>query len=217
MLEVTEKSLRYRPGESVIEYRFLLPDWENFPGNILSCFDENSFVSTWFDDWATHFPREQEWNFVQQITVNTLQRRTHIRWLSTAESIEIFLAYYEEKWYKNIVSDSYEIPPEEQLSFSLSLRHLLWCEKDKKFLSQKNSLLYNVSPPLRSPRDLRILQQAARRGIVSWIEIYPGDEKYIPLLLEREILTPFQVSQILFFSWKKRWFLWQEEIFPCPI
>jgi len=36
-------------------------------------------------------------------------------------------------------------------------------------------------------------------NIIMGIEVYPGDEKYITLLLEQEILSPFAISQMIEF------------------
>lgn len=63
------------------------------------------------------------------------------------------------------MTKNYSLPSNVLLTVSISLRHLLWCEKDKTFLSQKdsgNQPYYATIPPLRTPRDLRIIQQAAR-------------------------------------------------------
>jgi hypothetical protein len=40
-------------------------------------------------------------------------------------------------------------------------------------------------------------------GIVSALEVFPGDEIYIQQILQRQILTPFQMSQLLFYRWEK--------------
>lgn len=126
------------------------------------------------------------------------------------------------------------------LTASLNLRHILWCEKDKEFLSHNPLLeggeknqniergiykeinpppldklgappsrrrlrepLYALNPPLRSPHDLRALQQASRMGIIMGIEVFKGDEQYLSELLSREIFTPFQIAQFILFRWEK--------------
>lgn len=88
---------------------------------------------------------------------------------------------------------------------SVSLGHLLWCEKDKTFLSKKENSppRYAVVPPLRTPRDLRTIQQAARMGIVLGVSVLPQDEAYLEQIFEKQILTPFQTAQLLSSRWKE--------------
>lgn len=93
-----------------------------------------------------------------------------------------------------------------QITASISLRHALWCEKDKRFLGTKNSQSKHygmVIPPIRGSHDLRILQQALRMNIIMGIEVYPGDEEHINTLVEKEILPPFSVGQMIRFRWEK--------------
>jgi hypothetical protein len=102
------------------------------------------------------------------------------------------------------------------LTVSASLRHILWCEKDKKLLSKKDTSgvpYYAVSPPLRLPSDLRTLQQAVRSGIVMGISLFPGDEVYFSQVFEKQILTPFQLAQLIFYGWKWFWFSGEEQDF----
>lgn len=40
-------------------------------------------------------------------------------------------------------------------------------------------------------------------NIIMGIEVFPGDEKYIDILVQEEILPPFSVSQMIHFRWKK--------------
>lgn len=89
---------------------------------------------------------------------------------------------------------------------STTLRHILWCEKDKTFLSKKDvsgAPYYALVPPLRMPSDLRVLQQAARSGLIMAISPSPLDEAYYPEVLNRQILTPFQLSQLVYYRWKQ--------------
>jgi hypothetical protein len=60
-----------------------------------------------------------------------------------------------------------------------------------------------VSPPLRSPSDLRTLQQASRSGIIMGISLFPGDDVYFSEVFEKQILTPFQLAQLIFYRWKQ--------------
>jgi hypothetical protein len=112
--------------------------------------------------------------------------------------------YYRDQGYEDALAKNYTLPLDEPLTVSLNLRQILWCEKDKAFLQKKDargSPLYAMTPPLRSPHDLRGLQQAARMGIVIGVEVFPGDELFLTQILEREILTPFQLSQMIAFRW----------------
>jgi hypothetical protein len=93
-----------------------------------------------------------------------------------------------------------------QVTASISLRHALWCEKDKLFLhtlDTKNTPYGMICPPIRGSHDLRILQQALRMNIILGIEVFPGDEAYIDTLMTREILSPFSVSQMISYRWGK--------------
>lgn len=58
-------------------------------------------------------------------------------------------------------------------------------------------------PPLRTPADLRTLQQAARSGMILGITVACGYESYVTEIFEKQILTPFQLSQLLYFRWKQ--------------
>ncbi len=40
-------------------------------------------------------------------------------------------------------------------------------------------------------------------NIILGIEVFPGDETHINTLIEEEILSPFSVSQMIRFRWKK--------------
>jgi hypothetical protein len=40
-------------------------------------------------------------------------------------------------------------------------------------------------------------------NIILGIEVSPGDEKYIDLLVTEEILPPFSVSQMITYRWEK--------------
>ncbi len=65
---------------------------------------------------------------------------------------------------------------------------------------------YALVPPLRTPADLRSLQQATRMGIIMGIEVSPGDEIYISQIFSKQILTPFQLTQIVAYSWEHHGF-----------
>ncbi len=104
------------------------------------------------------------------------------------------------------MAKNYALPDSELLTVSIPLRHALWCEKDKDFLehydAQKKPYGQTL-PPLRSPADLRVLQQGLRMGIIMGIEVIPGDEAYIVQFLEKQILSPFSIGQMTNFGWLK--------------
>lgn len=111
-----------------------------------------------------------------------------------AESVELLRSYYKQQGYEDLLAKNYLLPKETQITASISLRHALWSEKDKRFLGTYDSHKkpYSmISPPLRTSHDLRVLQQGLRMNCIMGIEVFPGDEHLIPQLLEREILSPF--------------------------
>ena len=136
---------------------------------------------------------------------NTMQR-IHIRGISMRERIDLIREYYSSRGYEDALAKNYSLPGNELLTVSVSLRHALWCEKDKHFLNTHDlkDLPYGQTcPPIRLPSDLRSLQQALRMNIVMGIEIYPGDEAHLSQLLEKQILSPFLIGQMSYFRWLK--------------
>jgi hypothetical protein len=124
------------------------------------------------------------------------------------ESFAFLAEYYTSLGYYNSVLNNYDIPSDAFLTVSVSLRHILWCEKDKKFLSSYVSPpLYSIAPPLRSPADLRVIQQAARSGLISTIEIFSEDVDFISEVFEKQILSVFQAVQLFSYRWSKYGFL----------
>lgn len=125
-------------------------------------------------------------------------RRVHITGISCIESVELIRRYYATLGYEDALAKNYLLPHDALLTVSLPLRSILWCEKDKNFLVNKdtnNHSYYALVPPLRSPRDLRALQQAARMGIIMSLDV-GCDESFIVNLLEQQILTVFQITQL---------------------
>jgi dihydroorotase-like cyclic amidohydrolase len=165
-----------------------------------------------FDAWLSQFPREEEIQLVAKTLLSLKQnpRRIHFAGISCAESVELFREYYRERGYEDALAKNYTLPTDELVTVSVNLRHLLWCEKDKRNLEKTRTRFFEVTPPLRSPHDLRSLQQAARMGIIMWVEVFPDDEYYLSELLTREILTPFQITQLLSFRWEKYGFAWEK-------
>ena len=108
-----------------------------------------------FDDWLNHFPREEELSLVQN-TLRMAQEdpkyRGHIRGISLAESVELLREYYKNQGYEDDLAKNYTLPSTVQVTASISLRHALWCEKDKRFLGIQDDTLkpYGmIAPPLR--------------------------------------------------------------------
>jgi dihydroorotase-like cyclic amidohydrolase len=153
-----------------------------------------------YDDWTSLFPRSDEVNLIcesiAEVSLNP-HKRIHIRGISTAESVELVRAYYRECGYEDSLAKNYLLPVTVALTVSLSLAHTLWCEKDKNFLnSQYQGISYGeICPPVRTPHDLRALQQALRMGIIMGIEISPREHGFLSDLLVRQIVSPFHLSQ----------------------
>lgn len=194
---------------------FFSPEWSDFSWEIFHLpFLEKKYI--WYDDWTQSFSRDVEIDFVQEI-IDSLEinpRRIHLRGLSCVESVEQIASYYQDHWYEDKIAKNYLLPSDVLLTVSISLRHLLWCEKDKEFLSQRDANdqpYYAITPPLRTPKDLRIIQQAARSWIISGIEVFPGDEWFISQIFEKQILTPFQATQLLYYTWCNYWFTWKKQ------
>jgi len=78
--------------------------------------------------------------------------RGHIHGISLAESAELLRDYYREQGYEDTLAKNYTLPDKIQVTASISLRHALWCEKDKKFLHTKDTYpkpLGMITPPIR--------------------------------------------------------------------
>lgn len=212
-----DHALRYSIWWDDLHLSFLVPDWSVAPREIESMCPSNHLYLG-YDDWVQRYPREDEIRLVVD-TINALKespRPVHIAGISCAESIELISEYYRAQWYENTDAKNYSIPADTLLTVSTSLRHILWCEKDKTFLSKKDTSgvpYYAISPPVRSPSDLRTLQQASRSGIIMGISLLPGDEPYFSQIFEKQILTPFQLSQLIFYRWKRFWFSGEEQNF----
>jgi hypothetical protein len=130
-------------------------------------------------------------------------KRIHVRGISTLDALELLADYYQEKGYEDIYLKKYILPPDEPLTVSISLRHALWCEKDKHFLYKQS--LHTIIPPLRTPSDLYRIQQFMRMGIIMGIDVWE-DAVFLRDLFDREIITPHQVNTLISWSWKKHWF-----------
>lgn len=164
-----------------------------------------------YDDWTQQYARDDEIQAISDIleSLHTTPRRIHIVGISCVESIELLRDYYASLGYEDQLAKNYILPPGTLLTVSISLRHLLWCEKDKTRLHTRDTQgrpYYAVVPPLRSPRDLRALQQAVRMGIIPCVDV-GQDTTYLPHLLERQILTPFQMVRSVGYAWRYHGFL----------
>lgn len=210
-------TIQYRKWWDIFEISYLTPDWSLAPREIISV-PHFSGSYLWYDDWVQQYPREYELQVVKN-AINSLwdnPRKIHIAGLSCAESVDLIATYYREEWFQNMEAQNYTIPEDSLITISISLRHILWCEKDKNFLKNKdvsNNPYYSITPPLRLPSDLRSLQQTARNGVITCISLLPGDEMYFSQIFEREILTPFQLVQLVFYRWKRFSFVGQEQVF----
>lgn len=215
-----ENTLRYSEWWSHLQLSYLVPDCSLASREVITI-SPLSQEYRGYDDWVQRYPREDEIRLVIA-TINSLvdsPRPVHLSGISCAESIELISEYYHAQGYENTETKSYSIPGDTLLTVSASLRHILWCEKDKTFLSKKDTSgipHYAVSPPVRSPSDLRTIQQAARSGIIMGISLFPGDAVYFSQVFEKQILTPFQLAQLIFYRWKRFWFSGEEQNFSLP-
>lgn len=79
-----------------------------------------------------------------QEAINSLEsdpsKKIHIAGVSTLESIGLIRDYYYDSGYEDELAKNYILPPDVRLTVSLSLAHILWCEKDKDFLNKKHEL-----------------------------------------------------------------------------
>lgn len=161
----------------------------------------------WYDSWVSDHLVWDELALVAkciQMAQNNPSYFVHIRGISLAESVEMLCEYYETLGFRDMELKNFHLSPYTQVTASISLRHALWCEKDKNFLDTRdgNDKAYGMLlPPIRGSHDLRRLQQALRMNCLLWIEVYPDDEKYIKDLLTREILPPFLIAQMVRFRW----------------
>ena len=186
---------------------FLVPDFTTFTGHIVQV---SSFPSSYrgYDDWTNIFSRSDEMNLIREsiseVSLNP-QKRIHIRGISTAESVELIRSYYRVCGYEDSLAKNYILPAPVSLTVSVSLTHVLWCEKDKNFLdSQYQGISYGeICPPVRSPHDLRALQQALRMGIIMGIEISSREHEFLSDLLARQVVSPFLLGRLLFYNWQK--------------
>ena len=218
MWSAWKNSLQWEGTGNALSFSVFQPEYTLFPGELLLV-SGGQKEELWYDHWVQCFARDDEINLIKDTltSLEKIPRRIHIAGISTAESVWLLAEYYASLGYENTVSHSYILPADVLLTVSISLRHLLWCEKDKTFLQKKdttNHAYYALVPPLRTPRDLRALQQGVRMGIIPCVDV-SEDETFLAQLLEKQILTPFQMTQIVWQNWQKYGFSGNEE--SCSI
>jgi hypothetical protein len=213
--------ISYRFGWDDFLLSTFLPDYSSFSGEVMTIYPLLARRNG-YDDWIQLYPKKNEIDTIA-ILLDSLQknpRRVHIAGVSCGESISLIRAYYDSLWYGDTLTSTYFLPRDTSLTVSISLRHLLWCDKDKDFLSKAEDgcPYYAVVPPLRSPHDLRSLQQATRMGIIMGMDV-SNDTMFVPEILIKQILTPFELSQVLFYNWEKYGFNWIKNSisFPFPV
>lgn len=204
MWHVFAHQVIYEPhADNIVKIPFFSPSWSAFSWEVWSITSEEEYL--WYDDWVPRFSQQKEITLIQRAIheARTNKTRIHIRGISTRESIDLLREYYAEQGYEDDLAKNYTLSDQEPLTVSISLGHALWCSKDKHFLNtihhQKKQ--GNSVPPLRTPADLRTLQQALRMGIIMGVEILPGDELYLIQLLEKQILPLFHIGQMTAFRW----------------
>jgi hypothetical protein len=117
------------------------------------------------------FSREEEIDLVTraiETVKNNPSKRLHIRGISTFEVIDLIRDYYHDCGYEDELAKNYTLPDDVRLTVSVSLSHILWCEKDKAFLNTRDvegKQYGKMCLPVRSPADLRVLQQALRMNL----------------------------------------------------
>lgn len=201
MWNILAHHVEYQPqGDQFFSIPILEPLWWDFSWWVRFLSQADTYL--WYDDWLSRFPREHEWRLVEQAIddVRTQKKRIHIRGISTREGIEAIRDYYASCGYEDELAKNYTLPAYELLTVSISLRHALWCAKDKDFLDMTK--VWAIIPPLRWPADLRSLQQALRMGIIMGLEVASGDDAYLSWLLEKQILPVFHVGQMTAFRWQ---------------
>ncbi|MBP7773966.1 hypothetical protein KA071_02645 [Candidatus Gracilibacteria bacterium] len=218
MWSAGKHSLHWEGPGTTLSFPIFSPDYVLSPGELFSV-TKREEQELGYDHWGQCFERDDEIQLIKDtlISLQKNPRRIHIASISTAESVSLLAEYYSSLGYENTLSHSYILPANVLLTVSISLRHLLWCEKDKTFLQQKDTTghsYYAIVPPLRTPRDLRALQQGARMGIISCVDV-SEDASFLVQILEKQILTPFQMTQIVGQNWEKYGFPGHK--IPCSI
>lgn len=184
-----------------------MPDFSLAPREIITIPRINS-PYTGYDAWVQQYLRNVEICLVRDLLESLARdstRRVHIAGVSCVESIHLLADYYRTLEYYDSRINQYLIPSDAPVTVSTTLRHILWCEKNKAFLTKKDPTgvpYYAIIPPLRTPSDLRSLQQGCRVGLVAALSVSPLDGGYFSEILTRQIFTPFQLSQLVYYRWK---------------
>jgi len=218
MWSAQNNSIRYIPGWHHLSLPVFSPDYLSFSGEVITVYPLLE-TRNGYDDWVHLYPRQKELDTLVALLYSLQKnpRRVHIAGVSCGESITLIREYYDSLWYGDTLTSTYLLPEDVFLTVSMSLRHLLWCEKDKHFLwrIENSDPYYAIVPPLRSPHDLRSLQQATRMGIVMGIDVW-GDVEFLPEVFSRQILTPFQLSRFVCYNWEKFGFSWTKNSTSLP-
>lgn len=219
MWHADSTQIRYSPwSDDAFHFSYLVPDFSLTPREIITISQIKSSY-TGYDSWVQLYLRDVEISWVADILKSITDhpaRRVHIAGISCAESLDLLADYYHWLGYYDVRTNQYIIPSDAPVTVSTTLRHILWCEKNKAFLSKKDPTgvpYYAVVPPLRTPSDLRSLQQGCRIGLVTAMTVSPLDGVYFSEILTRQILTPFQLSQLIYYRWKQFWFSGEEHDF----
>lgn len=54
-------------------------------------------------------------------------------------------------------------------------------------------------------------------GMLAGVEVYPGEEPYLTQILEKQILSPFQMGQLLSYSWTRYGFSGESRPLVMPL
>lgn len=215
---VHNKSILYSSWPDTVSFPVFSPDWSSFAGSILSL-PPRDILPSGYDDWVQQFPLHEEIALVEEgIWRAQKGERIYVRGISSSESVQLLREYYMTQGYTDTF-DRFSIPWDELLTASISLRHFLWCDKDKEFLEKKVHICPldkggqgGFPPPLRTSHDLRAIQQAVRMGIIPCIDV-EEDASYLSECITRELIPLFQLGQVCRYNWEKYGFVWTENFY----
>ncbi len=114
--------LVYVDDSPVNHIPFLVPDYGSFSGEILRVPGYDSKYLG-YDDWASHFSREEEINLVTraiETVKNNPSKRIHIVGVSTLENIELIRDYYHDCGYEDELAKNHTLPDDVRLTVSVS-------------------------------------------------------------------------------------------------
>lgn len=207
MWTITHEGVEYTNWPPVISLPIFYPDFEKFPWTIASPHCTKTMLFG-YDNWCESYPLEEEIYLVKKCIKQAKNgEKIHFRNLTSFASFELIKKYYQE----NNCEDTYGHfhVKNTLLTTSITLWHFLWCDKDKAFLQKrmkKDPAYFQDLPPMRTSKDLRIIQQCVRSWLISCIELHLEDIEFLSTCLEKELVPVFQLWQCLYYNWIQAWF-----------